>query len=109
VTAPRLTDADRDIIARARELAGALDLAALRAVTGASPELPVTLVHADALGIAQHLLAGLAAIAERPGGQAEDARRLAAIRDVLGHFDWEFHDRQLALEAIDRIADGGQA
>ena len=39
----------------------------------------------------------------------EDARRLAAIRDVLAHFDWEYHDRQLALEAIDRIADGGQA
>ena len=38
----------------------------------------------------------------------EDARRLDAIREVLSHFDWEYHDRQLALEAIERIADGGQ-
>ena len=38
----------------------------------------------------------------------EDARRLDAIREVLSHFDWEFHDRQLALEAVERIADGGQ-
>jgi hypothetical protein len=39
---------------------------------------------------------------------AEAARRLSAIREVLSHFDWEHDDRQLALEAIDRIADGGQ-
>ncbi len=39
----------------------------------------------------------------------EDARRLDAIRALLSHFDWEYHDRQLALEAIERIADGGQA
>ena len=37
---------------------------------------------------------------------AEAARRLDAIREVLTHFDWEHDDRQLALEAIDRIADG---
>lgn len=41
------------------------------------------------------------------GGQTEDTRRLAAIREVLKHFDWEYHDRQLALEAIERIAEGG--
>jgi hypothetical protein len=33
-----------------------------------------------------------------------DAGKLAAIRDVLAHFDWSHHDRQLALEEIDRIA-----
>jgi hypothetical protein len=38
----------------------------------------------------------------------EDARRLDAIRSLLAAFDWEYHDRQLALEAIERIADGGQ-
>ena len=43
-----------------------------------------------------------------PGGEAEDTRCLNAIRGVLDRFDWEFDDRQLALEAIDRIADGGQ-
>jgi hypothetical protein len=40
---------------------------------------------------------------------AEDTRRLDRIRVVLAKFDWEHDDRQLALEAIDRIVDGGQA
>lgn len=39
---------------------------------------------------------------------AEDTRRLDRIRVVLAKFDWEHDDRQLALEAIERIADGGQ-
>ncbi len=43
-----------------------------------------------------------------PAAVTEDTRRLSAIREVLSHFDWEFHDRQLALEAIERIVDGGQ-
>jgi hypothetical protein len=43
------------------------------------------------------------------GGEVEDTRRLDRIRVVLAKFDWEHDDRQLALEAIDRIADGGQA
>lgn len=38
----------------------------------------------------------------------EDSRRLDAIRGVLTRFDWEHDDRQLALEAIERIADGGK-
>jgi hypothetical protein len=37
---------------------------------------------------------------------AADTRRLDKIRVVLAKFDWEHDDRQLALEAIDRIADG---
>jgi hypothetical protein len=41
-------------------------------------------------------------------GQADEAGRLARIRQVLAEFDWEFHDRQLALEAIDRIQGGGE-
>jgi hypothetical protein len=40
---------------------------------------------------------------------AEDTRRLDRIRVVLAKFDWEHDDRQLALEAIERIAEGGQA
>jgi hypothetical protein len=43
-----------------------------------------------------------------PGGAAEDTRRLKAIREVLDRFNWEFDDRQYVLEAIERIADGGQ-
>ena len=42
-------------------------------------------------------------------GEAEDTRRLDRIRVVLAKFDWEHDDRQLALEAIERIVDGGQA
>jgi hypothetical protein len=52
--------------------------------------------------------AGELRAAPGPGGQAEDTRRLNEIREVLSHFDWKHDDRQLALEAIDRIADGGQ-
>ena len=35
-----------------------------------------------------------------------EARKLTAIRQLLADFDWEFHDRQLALEEIDRIVGG---
>jgi hypothetical protein len=40
---------------------------------------------------------------------AEDARRLAVIRNLLDHFDWEYNDPRLALEAIDRISRGEDA
>jgi hypothetical protein len=43
-----------------------------------------------------------------PAAVTEDTRRLSAIRELLSHFDWELDDPQLALEAIERIADGGQ-
>ena len=36
---------------------------------------------------------------------AEDTRRLDRVRVVLAKFDWEHDDRQLALEAIERIVD----
>jgi hypothetical protein len=39
-------------------------------------------------------------------GAAEDTRRIQAIRAVLARFDWEISDRQYALEAIERIAEG---
>lgn len=41
--------------------------------------------------------------------EADDARCLREIREVLSHFDWEFHDRQLALEAIERIVEARDA
>ena len=50
----------------------------------------------------------LAAVLAVIDGQADAAGRLARIRQVLAEFDWEFHDRQLALEAIDRIQAGGE-
>ncbi len=40
--------------------------------------------------------------------ETDDARCLREIRDLLARFDWETDDRQYALEAIERIADGGQ-
>jgi hypothetical protein len=52
--------------------------------------------------------AGVPIPAAVTGTAAEDARRLEAIHDVLGRFDWERGDRQYALEKIKRIADGGQ-
>ena len=38
--------------------------------------------------------------------EADDALRLREIRDLLARFDWEHDDRQLALEAIERIVTG---
>jgi hypothetical protein len=52
----------------------------------------------------------LGALLEALGDQAAadpDAAKLAAIREVLAHFDWEFHDRQLALERIEQILGTG--
>jgi hypothetical protein len=49
----------------------------------------------------------LAAVLAAVDGQADAEGRLARIRQVLAEFDWEFHDRQLALEEIQRIAEGG--
>jgi hypothetical protein len=39
----------------------------------------------------------------------QDDPQLAQIPQILGAFDWESGDRQLALEAIDRIITGGEA
>jgi hypothetical protein len=50
----------------------------------------------------------LAAPCEDQVAAAEGARRLDRIRGLLARFDWEHDDRQLALEAIERIADGDE-
>ena len=54
-----------------------------------------------------------AAAAAGQGGhevpQHDPAAQLAEIRAILAAFDWEHDDRQLALEAIERIVDGGQS
>jgi hypothetical protein len=41
-----------------------------------------------------------------PSGAQRDAAALTEIRHLRAGFDWEFHDRQLALEAIERIVNG---
>lgn len=47
----------------------------------------------------------LGVLAERQDG----ARQLAEVRAILATFDWEFDDRQIALEAIERIVTGGES
>jgi hypothetical protein len=106
---------DRRIIDAARELAGLSD-AAIYARFGAGSVSPVT-AYARAISEAQGLLSELAAIVERSGDA--DARspvwpdpetqKLAEIRALLEAFDWEFDDRQYALEAIDRIVTRGES
>ena len=46
----------------------------------------------------------LAVLAERQ----DESRQLAEVRTVLAAFDWEFDDRQYALERIERIVTGGE-
>ena len=41
-------------------------------------------------------------------GEADPAPAPGQVRVVLARFDWEHDDRRLALEAIERIAEGGQ-
>jgi hypothetical protein len=107
-----LTDHDRRRIAEARELAGLVTPDATRGrFPGWGDDLLPAYVEAFTTG--RYVLGDLAAIAERLGDAedqaAEDTRRLGEIRALLARFDWEHDDRQLALEAVDRIADGGQA
>ncbi len=107
-----LTDHDRRRIAEARELAGLVtpDAACERFPGWGDDLLPA---YVEAFTTARYVLGDLADIAERVDGAedqaAEDTQRLDRIRVVLGRFDWEHSDRQLALEAINRIVDGGQA
>lgn len=66
----RLTGADRRMIARARELADAQGIDALRAILHDDPEADWTMVYGAAFGMAKYLLAELAAIIERLDGRA---------------------------------------
>jgi hypothetical protein len=43
------------------------------------------------------------------GERQDENRQLAEVRALLAAFDWEFHDRQYALEAIERIVTGGES
>jgi hypothetical protein len=96
-----LTGQDRYIIAKAREMtAGPHGVDKWRERYG---DTDSTMALASAVGEAQFLLTELVAIIERPAAP-EDTRRLGEIRAVLARFDWEHDDRQLALEAIERIA-----
>jgi hypothetical protein len=62
--------------------------------------LPPSRLMAECAELRRLLGQVLAVLAER---QAQ-TRQLAGIRAVLDAFDWEFDDRQLALERIEQIA-----
>jgi len=65
----QITDADRRLAARARELAAAPDMDAVRAIVS-RPGTDDNMVRAEALGVAQYLLGQLAAVIERLDGDA---------------------------------------
>jgi hypothetical protein len=67
-------------------------------------QLPPSRLMAEVAELRRLLGQVLGIVAERQDG----ARQLAEIRAVLADFDWEFDDRQLALERIERIADGDE-
>jgi hypothetical protein len=109
MTGRRLTDADRAVIQRARDLADAFtsdDLHAFLAASEQGPANPLAVhvsngdsIRAATLGIAQHLLAELAMIVDRldsapvtgpaPGPFETEAqvRELPAVRAVHAAFD----------------------
>ena len=66
-------------------------------------QLPPTLLMRECAELRRLLGQVLAVLAERQDG----ARQLAEVRGVLAAFDWEFDDRQYALEHIERIVAGG--
>jgi len=64
-------------------------------------QLPPTLLMREVAELRRLLGQVLDVLAER----RDEAQRLAEIRAVLAAFDWEFHDRQLALERIEQITE----
>jgi hypothetical protein len=77
----------------------------LAEVRGRSVEqMPPTLLMRECAELRRLLGQVLAVLAERQ----DEGRQLAEVRQLLAEFDWDFHDRQLALEAIERIVTGGE-
>ena len=64
------------------------------------------------MGDEEYAAAVKAAAAADQGGHEvprhDPAAQLAEVRAVLAAFDWEFDDRQYALEKIERIVTGGE-
>lgn len=67
-------------------------------------QMPPTVLMREVAELRRLLGQVLAMLAERQ----DEARQLAEVRAVLAAFDWERSDRQLALEAIERIVTGGE-
>lgn len=66
-------------------------------------QLPPTVLMREVAELRRLLGQVLGILAERQ----DEGRQLAEIRAVLAAFDWEFDDRQYALEHIERIVTGG--
>jgi hypothetical protein len=91
-----LTDHDKQLIARARELAGLADLDAIREWTGRGE---TGMAYAAALGIAQETLRRLTDLAERLDGEASRLRNdRARYRLQLG-LQRDDDDREALREA----------
>ena len=67
-------------------------------------QLPPSVLMRECAELRRLLGQVLGLLAERQA----PVRQLAEVRELLAHFDWEFHDRQVALEAIDRIVTGDE-
>jgi hypothetical protein len=66
-------------------------------------QMPPTLLMREVAELRRLLGQVLAVLGERQ----DEGRQLAEVRAVLAAFDWEFDDRQYALEHIERIVTGG--
>lgn len=75
-----LTERDRSIIARARELINAHDVEELRQAAGSGPDTDSAMVYGQALGVTQHLLGELIIVITRLARAAGEADPL----DVAG-------------------------
>jgi hypothetical protein len=107
-----LDDRDRRNIANASELADANSESEITSAIGPADDVSYSALIGRAFARAQVEMRLLLEIIERLDDDealaAEDTRRLADIRALLAAFDWEHDDRQLALEAIERIAAGDE-
>jgi hypothetical protein len=70
-------------------------------------ELAPSLLMRESAELRRLLGQVLGILAERQAERNDESRQLAEVRQLLAEFDWEFDDRQLALEAIERIVTGG--
>jgi hypothetical protein len=68
-------------------------------------QLAPTLLMRECAELRRLLGQVLGMLAERQ----DESRELAEVRAVLAAFDWEFDDRQYALERIERIVTGGES
>lgn len=86
----RLTDIDRRVIARSRELAATSDSGALRILIGSDPGTDWAMLRAEALGVARFLLVEMAAIIDRLDGHS-DAHATEPRGIVTPHGIMELH------------------